>query len=148
MRLQTSSPRGPPGVSVLVVDDDDLAREGIVRLIQALGVGARAARDGEEALHLVLEVQPALILCDLRMPRLDGFGFLKRLRRTLPFHRILIVAVTGLSGPLDFAATREAGFDDHLVKPISGETLARVLERAGSRSVMRGGVGFRLEASP
>ena len=96
-------------------------------------MGARAAGDGEEALHLVLEVQPALILCDLQMPRLDGFGFLKRLRRTLPFHRILSVAVTGLSGPLDFAATREAGFDDHLVKPISGETLARVLERAGSR---------------
>jgi CheY-like chemotaxis protein len=55
------------------------------------------------------------------------------LRRTLPFHRILIVAVTGLSGPLDFAATREAGFDGHLVKPISGEVLARLLERAGSR---------------
>jgi CheY-like chemotaxis protein len=69
-----------------------------VRLIQAHGVGARAARDGEEALHLVLEVQPTLILCDLQMLGLDGFGFLKRLRRTLPFHRILIMAVTGLSG--------------------------------------------------
>jgi CheY-like chemotaxis protein len=130
MALQTSSPHGPPDVSVLVVDDDDHAREGMVRLIQTLGVRARAARDGEEALALVPEVQPDLILCDLQMPRLDGFGFVKRLRRTPPFSRILTVAVTGLSGPLDIAATREAGFDDHLVKPISTEMIARVLERA------------------
>jgi CheY-like chemotaxis protein len=130
MGLQTSSPHGPPDVSVLVVDDDELAREGIVKLIQTFGGRARAARDGEEALHLVPEVQPDLILCDLQMPRLDGFGFVKRLRRTPPFHRILTVAVTGLSGSLDFAATREAGFDDHLVKPISPEMIARVLARA------------------
>jgi PleD family two-component response regulator len=58
MALQTSSPHGPPDVSVLVVDDDDHAREGMVRLIQTLGVRARAARDGEEALALVPEVQP------------------------------------------------------------------------------------------
>ena len=74
---------------------------------------------------MVPEVRPALILCDLQMPRLDGFGFVKRLRRTPPFHRTLTVAVTGLSGPLDIAATREAGFDGHLVKPVSAEMLAR-----------------------
>jgi CheY-like chemotaxis protein len=130
MGLQAPSPHGPPDVRVLVVDDDESARGGIVRLIQTFGVRAHAAQDGEEALHLVPEVQPALILCDLQMPRLDGFGFVKRLRRTPPFHRILTVAVTGLSGPLDFAATREAGFDDHLVKPVSADMLAPVLERA------------------
>jgi CheY-like chemotaxis protein len=119
-----------PDVRVLVVDDDKSAREGVVRLIQTFGVRARVAGDGEEALHLLPEVQPALILCDLQMPRLDGLGFVKRLRRTPPFHRIFTVAVTGLSGPLDFAATRAAGFDDHLVKPMSVEMLARVLERA------------------
>ena len=43
------------------------------------------------------------------------------------------MAVTGLCGPLDFAATRAAGFDGHLVKPVSAEILARILERAGLR---------------
>jgi CheY-like chemotaxis protein len=59
----------------------------------------------------------------------DGFEFVRRLRRTPPFDRILTIAVTGRSGPLDVAATREAGFDDHLVKPISGEMLDRLLVR-------------------
>jgi CheY-like chemotaxis protein len=126
-----TSLHGPPDVSVLVVDDDEDAREGIVRLIQTFGmVRARAARDGEEALQLLPDVQPDLILCDLQMPRLDGFEFVRRLRRTQPFHRILTVAVTGLSRAIDIEATRAAGFDGHLVKPITGEMIARLLERA------------------
>ena len=133
MEPQASSPHWPPDVRVLVVDDDESARDGIVRLIQTFGVRARAAGDGEEALQLVPEVRPALILCDLQMPRLDGFEFVKRLRHTPPFHRTFTVAVTGLCGPLDFAATRAAGFDGHLVKPMSAEMLGQVLERAGSR---------------
>jgi CheY-like chemotaxis protein len=64
------------------------------------------------------------------MPRLDGFEFVRRLRRTEPFHWILTVAVTGLSRPIDIVATREAGFDGHLVKPISREMIARLLDRA------------------
>jgi CheY-like chemotaxis protein len=126
---ETSTFKGPRGVSVLVVDDDDHTREDIVKLIQTFGERARTARDGEEALHLVPEVQPDLILCDLQMPRLDGFGFVRRLRRMPPFHRILTVAVTGLSGALDRAASRAAGFDGHLVKPITVEMIARLLDR-------------------
>jgi two-component system, cell cycle response regulator DivK len=133
MAPMPTSPEGPPAVpavSVLVVDDDEDTRNITVALLNAFGVRARAARDGEEALQLLPEVQPDLILCDLQMPRLDGFGFVRRLRRTRPFHRILTVAVTGLAGPIDTAATREAGFDGHLVKPISPVMIARLLDRA------------------
>ena len=98
-------------------------------LVQTFGLSARGARDGVEALNLVPEVQPDVIFCDLQMPRLDGFAFVTWLRRTPPFHRTLTVAVTGRAGPLDVAATRVAGFDDHLVKPISWQMIARVLER-------------------
>jgi CheY-like chemotaxis protein len=125
-----TSPHGPPNVRVLIVEDDESAREGMVKLLQMFGVCACAARDGVEALDLVPEVQPDLILCDLQMPRLDGFGFVRRLRRMSPFHRILTVAVTGRSGPLAMAATRAAGFDDHLVKPITVEMIDRVLAGA------------------
>lgn len=124
-----TSPYRSPDVRVLIVEDDEDAREGMVGLVQTFGLCARAARDGVEALDLVPEVQPDVIFCDLQMPRLDGFGFVKRLRRMPPFHRTLTVAVTGLSGPLDVAATRVAGFDDHLVKPISWQMIARVLAR-------------------
>jgi CheY-like chemotaxis protein len=127
------SPERPPDARVLVVEDDDYTREAMLRLLQTFGVGTRGARDGEEALHLVPEVQPTLILCDLQMPRLDGVEFVKRLRRLPPFQETFTVAISGLCGPLDLAATREAGFDGHLEKPMSAEMLARVLHRAGWR---------------
>jgi CheY-like chemotaxis protein len=133
MGHQTPSPQEPLDVRVLVVDDDEDTREAMVRLLQTFGVWARAAGDGEEALHLVPEVQPTLILCDLRMPRLDGVEFVKRLRRLPPFQETFTVAITGLRGPLAVAASREAGFDGHLEKPMSAEMLARVLHRAGLR---------------
>jgi CheY-like chemotaxis protein len=133
MAPMPTSPEGlpaVPAVSVLVVDDDEDTRNITVALLNAFGVRARAARDGEEALQLLPEVQPDLILCDLQMPRLDGVEFVKRLRRLSSFHETFTVAITGLCGPLAVAATREAGFDGHLVKPISPVMIARLLDRA------------------
>jgi two-component system, cell cycle response regulator DivK len=132
MGPQTSGSHGPADVTALVVDDDDDSREATMERVKAFGVCVHGARDGEEALQLLPDVRPDLILCDLQMPRLDGFGFVRRLRRTPPFHRVLTVAVTGLVSPIDLAATREAGFDGHVGKPISSEMIARLLERARS----------------
>ena len=130
MATQPSNPQRPPDVSVLIVDDDDESRAAMVSWVKAFGVRARGARDGIEALALLTEVEPDLVLCDINMPRLDGLGFVRQLRRTRQFRSVLTVAVTGLSGPLDVAATRDAGFDAHVVKPLSAETIARLLDRA------------------
>lgn len=129
MEPQTSSGDGAPDVSALVVDGDESAREETVRLIRTFGARAHAARDGKEALQLIAEVQPDLILCELQLPRLDGFGVVKRLRRMPPFDRIVIVAVSGLSR-VDMATTGAAGFDGHVIKPITLEMIARLLDRA------------------
>jgi CheY-like chemotaxis protein len=120
----------PPDIRVLVVEDDDGAREALVMLVGTFGVRVHAARDGREALNILDNVRPDLILCDLQMPRLDGIGFVKWVRRMPPFHRTLAVAVTGLSRPSDEEVTRQAGFDGHLVKPISREMIADLLEQA------------------
>ena len=121
-----------PDVRVLVVEDDDDAREALVRLVETFGVRVHGARDGQDALEMLDDVRPDLILCDLQMPRLDGIAFLKWLRQIPRFHRTLAVAVTGLSRQSDRWATSEAGFDGHLVKPISGQMIAGLLKRAGA----------------
>jgi two-component system CheB/CheR fusion protein len=64
------------------------------------------------------------------MPRLDGFGLVRRLRDDPQYRRILVVAVTGLNRPVDLAATRRAGFDGHIIKPMTEEVVARLLDRA------------------
>jgi two-component system CheB/CheR fusion protein len=120
-----------PNVRVLVVEDDDEARGVLVTMLQKLfGVFAEGARNGQEALQYLFLVHPHLILCDLQMPRLDGFGFVRKLRGDPKFGRILTIAVTGLAHPVDVAAAREAGFDGHVVKPLTATTLARLLDRA------------------
>jgi CheY-like chemotaxis protein len=131
MDPEESREHGRPDVRVLVVEDDDEARGVLVAMLRTLfGVFAQGARDGEEALEWLFAVHPHLVLCDLQMPRLDGFGFVRRLRGDPKFSRILTIAVTGLARPGDIAATREAGFDGHVVKPLTAATLARLLDRA------------------
>lgn len=118
-----------PGLSVLVVDDDDDFRDALALLVETFGVHVRTARNGEEALHLIAAEPPALILCDLQMPRLDGFALVRALRADRRLHSVLVIAITGLGAPTDVTAAREAGFDGHVVKPITRETIVRLLER-------------------
>jgi two-component system cell cycle response regulator DivK len=120
----------PRDLEVLVVEDDPDARAALIALVGTFGVQTRGARDGQEALRLVLDRQPDLILCDLEMPRLDGFGFVRRLLRDPRFGGVLTIAVSGRAEPLDVAATRMAGFDAHVLKPMTPETLALLLDRA------------------
>jgi two-component system CheB/CheR fusion protein len=98
-------------------------------------VDVNGAEDGAAAYGAVLDATPDLILCDLRMPVLDGFGFIRRLRREPRFRRILTVAISGLARPVDIARAREAGYDGHILKPIAPEVIARLLDRALDRRI-------------
>ena len=131
MDLEGRRNGGRPDVRVLVVEDDDEARAVLLAMLRKIfGVFAQGARNGEEGLQELFALHPHLILCDLQMPRLDGFGFVRRLRRDPKFGRTPTIAVSGLGHPVDVAAAQEAGFDGHVVKPITASTLARLLDRA------------------
>ena len=123
------------GVSVLVVDDHEDSRAALAILLRLLGVDVRTARDGEEAWEEIVSAPPDLILCDLQMPRLDGFALVRRLRADPRGRGIVAIAVTALGTPRDLVATREAGFDGHVVKPITRDVLVRLLERVRSPDV-------------
>jgi CheY-like chemotaxis protein len=120
----------PPHLEVLVVADDGVARSTLMTLVRAFGVSVRGAGDGDEAIRLIVERLPDVVLCDIETPGLDGIGFVRRLRRDSRFRRILTVATAESGSGLETAMTRERGFDGHIVKPVTPEALARVLDRA------------------
>ncbi len=117
------------GATVLVVEDSQDVREVIQLLLERFGARVLLAQDGQEALDVVATESVDLVLCDLRMPRLDGYGFISRFRQDARTARVPAIAVSAYSGLADQRRTREAGFDGYLSKPFDLAQLGAELER-------------------
>lgn len=117
-------------VRVLLVDDEPIAREGLRELVDAED-GFRVcgeASDGRRALELIRQERPDVVLLDIQMPELDGFGVLTELPEE---HRPVIVFVTAYE---QYAvAAFEASAADYLLKPFDRDRLRQALERAAER---------------
>jgi CheY-like chemotaxis protein len=116
---------------VLVVDDNHDGADSLLLLLQAYGLEARAAYDGESGLRLAREFRPDVVLLDIGMPGLDGREVARRLRRDEAQRDALLVAVTGYGTEEDRRLSAEAGFDAHLTKPIDLGRLQWLLAEAG-----------------
>jgi two-component system CheB/CheR fusion protein len=126
--LQHSSLSAPPaGTSVVVVEDNADSREMLCTMLTHTGLSCFGAADGWAALRLIEEVSPEIVLLDVGLPGMDGLEVARRIRAN-PRHRdVRLIALTGYGQASDRQATREAGFDYHLVKPVQPEELLAVL---------------------
>ena len=114
---------------VLVVDDASLVRLYYRTALEEAGFEVDEALNGLEGLEKVLAAPPDLLVVDVNMPQMDGFTFLKVLRRQDPAVASIPALVTSTeSGPQDRDAARQAGANYYLVKPLSREALT---EHAG-----------------
>ena len=116
------------GLSILVVEHSEDAREFLRILLQRLGATVSVARDGAEALETTRYFAADVVLCDLRLPRMDGYEFLRELRQR-PVHPP-VVAISGLASEDDLTRTREAGFHAHIKKPFDAMAIVAVVETA------------------
>ncbi len=112
---------------LLVVDDNTDAAELLAETLELLGYEAHRAHDGPSALQLATTVKPTVALLDIGLPVMDGYELARRLRSMEGLTQIKLVAVTGYGQPSDRQKSEAAGFDAHLVKPITVETLQRTL---------------------
>jgi signal transduction histidine kinase len=114
---------------ILLVDDDDNVRKALRRILELDGHRVEVARDGPEGVELARATAPEVAFIDIKLPGIDGHEVARRIRAALG-SRVVLVAVTGYGGERERQRSRKAGFDAHLVKPVSYEDLARVLDRA------------------
>ena len=115
--------------SILVVEDSEDNREILRYLLRASGYGVLEAANGKQAVELCRDKHPDLILMDLSMPVLDGYGAAQQIRQLDELNEIPIIAVSA-HATLDYRAKAYAvGFNDYLTKPIDFAHLETVLHR-------------------
>jgi two-component system cell cycle response regulator len=112
----------------LVIDDDPVNLDLMTYLLNAFGHTPIAASGGEAALQAVRSTDIDLVLCDIQMPGVDGFEFLRRLGQTT-HHRPPVIGVTALAMVGDREKILSAGFDGYMAKPITPETFVEEVER-------------------
>ncbi|GAB2909774.1 hypothetical protein GCM10027093_54860 [Paraburkholderia jirisanensis] len=118
------------GLRVLVVDDNRDSADSLAMLLEMKGHDARVAYDGESALAAARAFLPQLVLTDLAMPNIDGFGLLRELRSNPLLSLTRVVAMSGFGQASDREQSLAAGFDAHLVKPIEIAVLNALLDTA------------------
>jgi CheY-like chemotaxis protein len=117
---------------ILIADDRPSSRELLGLVLERAGYAVIEAEDGEQALERVRTGSPDLVLLDLQMPGLDGYGVLAALRAEDRFAQLPVLALTASAMRGDREKILEAGFTDYLAKPAAPElvreTVARLLE--------------------
>jgi len=112
---------------VLVVDDNEDAANTLAMILKMEDHEVDTAYSGAQALEHIGEFRPDVVLLDIGLPGLDGYGVAEKIREKYGKLGIQLIAITGYGQEADRIRTREAGFVHHLVKPVDFADLRRVL---------------------
>lgn len=124
----TSSSHDVPARRILVVDDNVGAAKMLAMLLKRLGPHeVETAHDGPSTIEKADRFHPEIILLDIGLPRMDGLAVACALRESGNHDGTLLAALTGYGQEEDRQRSKEAGFDEHLVKPVGVETLQQLL---------------------
>src|ERR1700693_2707018 len=115
-------------IRILVAEDNAVNRELLRELLETRGYTVFEACDGQEALHMIEQAQPELLLLDIGMPVLDGFAVIRRIRESPRLARLPVVAVTAYAMRGDRERILESGFDGYLSKPLNPSSLTEELD--------------------
>ena len=128
------------GASILVADDDRVARRIVVAKLHGLGYEVEEAGDGQEVLELLEEGEvPDLLITDSNMPRVNGLQLVRRLRESdnKALSMLPIIMLTARQSERDIIQGLETGLDDYVIKPFSPDELAARVQTALWRSGKR-----------
>ncbi len=124
---------------ILVVDDNPDAAELVRALLELQGHEVRAAYMPREAIAIALEFQPDVAFIDIGLPDMDGFELVATLSTLPELRDCRFIAITGYDDADDRRKSKQVGFEAHLVKPISAESLERAVLGARGQSAQQVG---------
>ncbi len=119
----------PRQLRLVLVEDSDDARQMLASLLELEGYRVQAAADGRQGLELILREKPDVALLDIGLPVIDGYQVARQVRRDLAPNDVYLIALTGYGREEDHEAVLEAGFNEHLVKPVKLEELLATLSK-------------------
>jgi CheY-like chemotaxis protein len=120
---------------VVIVEDNADAREMLQMLLAVEGHEVDIAEDGRDGLALIERLQPDIALIDIGLPLLNGYDVARSLRARCQGPPVLLVALTGYGQPEDRQRALAAGFDEHLIKPVSLDRLTQIMSRAPAATI-------------
>ncbi len=115
--------------TILCIEDEKMVREDIVEELEDLGYNVLVADDGLDGLNMILEHKPDLVICDITMPRMDGFQLLGEIRKNyklmadMPF-----IFLSALADDKHVLSGLKEGADNYLTKPVDFELLKATVE--------------------
>src|ERR1700686_4758201 len=108
---------------ILIAEDNAVNRELLRELLEMRGYTVMEACDGEEALRMIEQTQPDLVLLDIGMPVLDGFAVVRKIRENPRLASLPVAAVTAYAIQGDREKILNSGFDGYLSKPVNSRSL-------------------------
>jgi signal transduction histidine kinase/CheY-like chemotaxis protein len=127
--------QGLNGLRVLAVDDDSDSTSLLRQLLELSGARVLTANSGAEGLELARNSDFDIVLSDIAMPGMDGFEFVRRLRKLDGKEKVRVIALTGFGRRDDIEQARSEGFIGHLTKPIDVDALLKLLHRVTRHSI-------------
>jgi CheY-like chemotaxis protein len=119
------------GKRILVIEDNRDSADILRLLLECYGYQVEVAYTGPDGVKAAEQYQPDVVLCDIGLPGLDGYGVARRLRDNPATAKAGLIAVTAYGQDEDRRRSHEAGFEHHLVKPVDPDVLQRVLNFSG-----------------
>jgi len=114
--------------TILVIEDNENIRENVIEILSLSDYNVIAARNGKEGIDMAQQKVPDLIICDIMMPGIDGYGVLHVLHKDTRTQNIPFIFLTSKSERSDFRAAMELGADDYITKPFAGNELLHAIE--------------------
>lgn len=120
--------------TILIIEDNVSVRENTAELLSLAGYNTLTAENGKNGLELAIKNKPDIIICDIVMPELDGYGVLRAIENIPEIAATPLIYITAKTEKEDFRFAMDLGADDYLIKPFSGDSLLKVVASRLKRS--------------